>query len=330
MTSVCQAGSGSSRIADANNQHFGMGAPCGSGRVMRTSECHSGVMETTRKHILKGQVAVITGGASGMGLATAQRFVAEGASVVLADLNEGAGREAADALGENARFERCDVSIEADVAAAIEVATDTFGRLDVMFNNAGVGGAFGPVTEIGVDDWDATFDVLVKGVFVGTKHAARQMIARGAGGSIINTASVAGLSGGGGPQAYSAAKAAVINLTASTAIELAPHSIRVNAICPGIIFTPLMHRGAEDEAEAVMRELQPWPHRGEGSDIAGTALWLAGPDSAFVTGSSIVVDGGINAAGTRLYGKLGGTEHLDSITGIAHGTTGRPATVRRL
>jgi NAD(P)-dependent dehydrogenase (short-subunit alcohol dehydrogenase family) len=287
-------------------------------------------MTSTESGSLQGRVAVITGAASGMGLATARRFIAEGASVVLADLNEVAGREAAAALGERARFERCDVSVEDNVAAAIDAATQVFGRLDVMFNNAGVGGAFGPVTEISVEDWDATFHVLVRGVFLGTKYAARQMIAQGDGGSIINTASVAALSGGGGPQAYSAAKAAVINLTSSTAIELATHSIRVNAICPGIIFTPLMHRGAEDEAEAVMRELQPWPHRGEGSDIAGTALWLAGPDSAFVTGSSIVVDGGISAAGTRLYGKLGGTEHLDSITGIAHGTTGRPSTVRRL
>lgn len=287
-------------------------------------------MTTMPSGLLDGRVAVITGAASGMGLATAQRFIAEGASVVMADLNEDAGRAAASALGENARFERCDVSDEDALAAVVDAAVQGFGRLDIMFNNAGVGGAFGPITEISVDDWDATFAVLVRSVFLGTKHAAQQMIAQGEGGSIINTASVAGLSGGGGPQAYSSAKAAVINLTATTAIELATHSIRVNAICPGIIFTPLMHRGAEADAEAVMRELQPWPHRGEGSDIAGTALWLAGPDSAFVTGSSIVVDGGINAAGTRLYGKLGGTEHLDRMTGIAHGTTGRPSTVRRL
>ncbi len=265
-----------------------------------------------------------------MGLATVERFVAEGASVVVADLNVEAGERVAADLGDAVRFERCDVSVEADVAAIVAAAVESFGRLDIMFNNAGVGGAFGPITEIESDDWDTTFGVLVRGVFTGTKHAARHMIEQGTGGSIINTASVAGLGGGGGPQAYSAAKAAVINLTESTANELATHSIRVNAICPGLIFTPLMHRGDEADAETVMRELQPLPKRGEGSDIAGAALWLAGPDAAFVTGTSIVVDGGISSAGTRLYGRLAGTKNLDRVVGIAHGTTGQPASVRRL
>ena len=280
--------------------------------------------------VLKGVVAVVTGGASGMGLATVRRFVAEGASVVVADFNVEAGERVAAELEHAVRFERCDVSVEADVAAAVRAAVDSFGQLNIMFNNAGVGGAFGPITEIESDDWDTTFAVLVRGVFNGTKHAARQMIEQGAGGSIINTASVAGLGGGGGPQAYSAAKAAVINLTETTANELAAHSIRVNAICPGIIFTPLMHRGDEADAETVMSELQPLPKRGEGSDIAGAALWLAGPDAAFVTGTSIVVDGGISSAGTRLYGQLGGTQNLDRVVGIAHGTTGQAASVRRL
>jgi NAD(P)-dependent dehydrogenase (short-subunit alcohol dehydrogenase family) len=122
----------------------------------------------------------------------------------------------------------------------------------------------------------------------------------------------------------------VINLTETTAIELAPHAIRVNAICPGIIFTPLMHRGDEADAERVMTELQPYPKRGEGADIAGAALWLAGSDSAFVTGTSITVDGGISAAGTRLFGRLNGTTKLDRVAGIAHGTTGQTPTIRRL
>jgi NAD(P)-dependent dehydrogenase (short-subunit alcohol dehydrogenase family) len=279
---------------------------------------------------LDGKVAVITGAASGMGLATAQRFVAEGASVVIADFNADAGEAVAAELGDAARFVRCDVAIDADVASAVARAVEAFGRLDIMFNNAGIGGAFGPITEIESDDWDATFAVLVRGVFLGTKHAARVLIAQGEGGVIINTASVAGQGGGGGPQAYSAAKAGVINLTETTAIELAPHAIRVNAICPGIIFTPLMHQGDEADAERVMTELQPYPKRGEGADIAGAALWLAGPDSAFVTGTSITVDGGISAAGTRLFGRLNGTTKLDRIAGIAHGTTGQKPTVRRL
>jgi len=279
---------------------------------------------------LAGKVAVITGAASGMGLATAERFVAEGAKVVIADFNAEAGRAAAEALGPAARFTRCDVSVEDDVAAAVALATDAFGRLDVMFNNAGIGGAFGPITEIEVDHWDATFAVLVRGVFLGTKHAARVLIAQGEGGSIINTASVAGLGGGAGPQAYSAAKAAVVNLTTTTALELAPHSIRVNAICPGVIFTPLMHGGDVEDAEAMVEELQPLPKRGEGADIAGAALWLAGDDSAFVSGQSIAVDGALLAAGPRIFGRLKNTRNVHRMVGMAHGTTGQAPVARRL
>lgn len=279
---------------------------------------------------LAGRVAVITGAASGMGLATAQRFVSEGASVIIADFNVEAGQAAADQLGDSARFTRCDVSVEDDVASAVALANDAFGRLDIVFNNAGIGGAFGPITEIDADDWDQTFAVLVRGVFLGTKYAARALIEQGEGGSIINTASIAGLGGGAGPQAYSAAKAAVINLSETTALELAPHSIRVNAICPGVIFTPLMHSGDEADAEAVIAEYQPMPKRGEPEDIAGTALWLAGPDSAFVSGESIRVDGALLAAGPRIFGRMKNTRNLHRMTGIAHGTTGQPAEARRL
>lgn len=279
---------------------------------------------------LAGKVAVITGAASGMGLATAQRFVDEGARVVIADFNAEAGEAAADALGPNARFTRCDVTVEDDVAAAVALATDAFGRLDVMFNNAGIGGAFGPITELEADHWDATFAVLVRGVFLGIKHAARVLIDQGEGGSIINTASVAGLGGGAGPQAYSAAKAAVVNLSVTTALELAPHSIRVNAICPGVIFTPLMHSGDEADAEAMIAEMQPLPKRGEGTDIAGAALWLAGDDSAFVSGQAITVDGGLLAAGPRIFGRLKNTRNVHRTVGMAHGTTGQPAEARRL
>ena len=276
-----------------------------------------------------GRVALVTGGASGMGLSTVRRFIREGASVVIADVNRDALRAVQDELGDAVRTAACDVTREEDVAAAVDLTIDVFGRLDVMFNNAGVGGAFGPITEIDADDWDATFAVLSRSVFLGIKHAARVMIPHG-GGVIVNTASVAGLGGGGAPQAYSAAKASVVNLTENAALELARHRIRVNAICPGLIFTPLMHLGDEADAERVMTELQPWPDRGEGDDIAGTVLWLCGPDAAFVTGAAITVDGGLSAAGTRLLGRLGGTRHLDTMVGMAHGTTGRPATVRRL
>jgi len=273
---------------------------------------------------------VITGAASGMGLATAERFVAEGARVVIADYNAEAGQAAAEALGDAARFTRCDVSVEDDVASAVALATDAFGRLDVLFNNAGIGGAFGPITELEIDDWDTTFAVLVRGVFLGIKHAARVLIEQGEGGSIINTASIAGQGGGAGPQAYSAAKASVINLSQTTALELAPHSIRVNAICPGVIFTPLMHSGDESDAEAMVTELQPIPRRGEGSDIAGAALWLAGDDSTFVSGQAITVDGALLAAGPRIFGRLKNTRNVHRMVGMTHGTTGQAPTVRRL
>jgi len=279
---------------------------------------------------LEGKVAVITGAASGMGLATAERFIAEGAGVIIADFNAEAGAAAADRLGEHCRFTKCDVTVEDDVAAAIALATDAFGRLDIVFNNAGVGGAFGPITEIDADDWDATFRILTTGVFLGIKHGARVMIEQGSGGSIINTASIAGMGGGAGPQAYSAAKAAVINLTETTAVELAPHLIRVNAIRPGLIFTPLMHSGDEEDAERVAMEFQPMKIRGEGSHIAGAALWLASDDSAFVSGESITVDGALMASGPRIHGQAKNTRNLHRNVGMAHGTTGKPATVRRL
>lgn len=279
---------------------------------------------------LDGRVAVITGAASGMGLATAERFIDEGASVVIADFNAENGHAAAERLGNQCRFTRCDVAVEDDVAAAIALATDAFGRLDIVFNNAGVGGAFGPITEISAEDWDTTFAILTKGVFLGTKHAARVMIEQGSGGSIINTASIAGRGGGAGPQAYSAAKAAVINLTKTTAVELAPHQIRVNAICPGLIYTPLMHSGDVDDADRVMQEFQPLKMRGEGRHIAGCALWLAGDDSAFVSGEEITVDGALMAGGPRIHGQAKNTRNLHRNVGIAYGTTGQAAVNKRL
>ena len=191
---------------------------------------------------------MITGGASGMGLATVHRFLAEGSKIVVADFNEANGQALVDTLPDpsNIRFVKTDVASEADVQAMIDCAHEEFGSVDIVFNNAGVGGAIGPLTETSVSDWDYTFDVLAKGVFLGIKHAAKYMQAHGIEGSIINTASIAGLSGDGGPMIYSAAKAAVISLSQSAVIELAPNKIRVNAICPGFIVTPLAAAGNPD------------------------------------------------------------------------------------
>ncbi len=285
---------------------------------------------------LEGRVAVITGGASGMGRATALRFLDEGARVLIADLNEKTGKEtlelaAANGHGERIRFQRVDVSEEADVEAMIGRAVSEFSRLDCVFNNAGIGGAFGPITRTRVDDWDFTFAVLTRGVFLGIKHGARVLREQGEGGSIINTASVAGLSGGGGPVAYSAAKAAVVNLGRSAAVEFAEDRIRVNTICPGGIVTPLVHRGDEAGAEERMRKLQPWPDAGRGADIAGAALFLASDDSVFVTGEALVVDGGLQAAGPDLI-RRARIQRADSpyhkLIGVDRGSTGLEPIIR--
>jgi NAD(P)-dependent dehydrogenase (short-subunit alcohol dehydrogenase family) len=282
---------------------------------------------------LEGKVAVITGGASGMGQATAVRFLAEGASVVVADLNEDNGKatigQATDAgFGERCTFVRTDVSQEADVEHMVSTAVEEFGRVDIVFNNAGVGGAFGPVTDIDVDEWDWTLGVLLRGVFLGVKHGARQMKAQGEGGSIINTASVAGLSGGAGPLPYSTSKAGVINLTRSTAIELASDRIRVNAICPGAINTPLINLGNEEAMTSVFDQVQPWSSCGTGDHIAGAALFLASADSEFVTGEALVVDGGLTASGPGLFDRMGQGDLMAGMAGVHRGTTGEESTIR--
>ncbi len=284
---------------------------------------------------LGGRVAVVTGGASGIGKASVRRFLDAGASVVIGDFNRDNGAAAvaefAEAgYGDQVRFVQGDVAEEDAIEELIATATSSFGRFDVMFNNAGVGGAFGPITEIDVAAWDRTFAVLVRSVFLGTKHAARAMIEQGTGGSIINTASVAGLGGGGGPQAYSAAKAAVVNLTYTTASELAPHRIRVNAICPGFIVTPLAVGRNEEAAKAAVSQFQPWPDHGEPTDIAALALFLASDDARFVTGEAIRADGGLLAAGPRMDGLTDPHGAFRRYTGYADGTTGRPAEKRRL
>jgi len=254
---------------------------------------------------LDNKVAVVTGGASRIGAATVKRFCAEGAAVVVADLNEaGAGAVvgACAAEGGKVMFQRTDVSDEAQVAALIERTVAAHGRLDVLFNNAGLGGAIGPLEDTSVEDWDRTQAVLLRGVFLGIKHAIKPMRAAG-GGSIISTASIAGLRAGAGPHAYSAAKAGVINLTRTAALELARDSIRVNCICPGGITTPLLTSRFPGGAEAMtplLAMLQPIQRPGYPEDIAAMALFLASDESSFVTGASMVVDGGFTAGGSML------------------------------
>jgi len=245
---------------------------------------------------LDKKVALITGAASGIGRATAIRFAGEGAAVVIADLN----REGGDAAvrdcrenGGNAVFQLTDVAKEEGVKGAVDRAVKEFGRLDVIYNNAGLGGAVGQLEKTTAENWDRTFAILLRAVFLGIKYAAPEMRKLG-GGSIISTASIAGLRGAAGLHAYCAAKAGVISLTRSAAIELAKDKIRVNCICPGLIATPLTYNrlpGGEQTATQLFAGFQPWPRTGRPEDIAAMALYLASDDSEFVSGQAMVVDG---------------------------------------
>lgn len=249
---------------------------------------------------LDGKVVVITGGASGIGEGTVKRFVEEGARIVIADMQEERGQALADSLRGAAVFVKTDVTVEGQVKAAIDRAGSEWGRLDCVFNNAGFGGAIGPLEDTPVEDYDITMDVLVKGVFLGMKHAIPIMKKQG-GGSLINTASVAGLICGHTPHLYAVAKAAVIHLTKSVALEVGENNIRVNAICPGFIVTPLSTNtvGRDKDLEDLnVKIIQPIPRAGKPDDIAQMACWLAGDRSTFVTGQAIAVDGG-TAAGLR-------------------------------
>ena len=253
---------------------------------------------------LDGKVAIVTGGASGIGERTVELFVEQGAKVLVADLQDDKGERLAERLGKAAAYQRTDVTSEADVAAAVAAAVKRFGRLDCMFNNAGFPGVTGKITEIPVEGFDTTVAVLLKGVFLGIKHAGQVMRKQGSG-SIISTASVAGIGAGFGPHIYSAAKAAVIHLTKSVSVELGEDGVRVNCICPGGIATPIFGKAmgmatqVADRTVEVMKQVLPMmqaiKRAGLPEDIAQAALWLASDESSFVNGHALVVDGGLTS-----------------------------------
>ena len=257
---------------------------------------------------LDGKVCVVTGGASGIGHASVLRFLSEGAKVVLADVNADAGQEkvasiAARGDGQRVSFFHCDVSEEVQVMRMIRFTVTEFGCIDCIFNNAGVGGACGRMIDTRVEDWDRTLALLLGGTFLCVKHAAKAMIQQNTGGSIVNNAALAALFGDVAGAAYSAAKAGIVSLTKTAAIELADNRIRVNAVCPGAIFTPLMVRGgdgAEDFRELVKKH-QAWPEVGAPEHVAAVAAFLSSDDARFITGENIVVDGGNAAGGPGLY-----------------------------
>lgn len=258
------------------------------------------VMASTGR--LDGKVAVITGGASGIGEGTVRRFVEEGARVVVADVQDEPGHALASEIGSAARFVHTDVTSEDDVAAAVDRAVAEFGRLDVMFNNAGIVGAVGRIAETPAEQWDRTVAILMRGVFLGMKHASRVMVPQGSG-AIISTSSTAGILGGLGPHCYTACKHAVIGLTKSVASELAQHGVRVNAISPGNTVTAMTSAVMTGDHTAIDVATK---HIASGSllgiaglpvDIANAAVYLASDEARYVTGHTLVVDAGQTTIG---------------------------------
>src|SRR5438445_640107 len=258
---------------------------CLHGRAARDKESRMGRLD--------GKVAIVTGGASGIGAATARRFVAEGARVVIADLNDAAGEGAARALGPAAAYRHADVASLADLEAAVAFARERFGGLDVMHNNAAMSGG-GYVAEIEPEVWEQSLRVMLTGVLYGTRAAIPALLARG-GGSIISTSSVEGFFGEMLAAPYCTAKAGIINLTRTVAIEYGRRGIRANCICPGAVDTPLLAllcevSGRSKETmgaqHAIGRVLRP-------EEIANVALFLASDESSAITGAAIVADGGL-------------------------------------
>ena len=239
---------------------------------------------------LAGKVAIVTGGASGIGRATVERFVAEGARVVIADVNDEQGTDLAASLGAAAAFRHVDVADASDVQGAVDDAVEHFGGLQIMFNNAGIGSKFDRILQNDLDDFDKVIGVNLKGVMLGTQRAARHMAEHG-GGAIVNTASIAALTGGAGPIVYRVSKAAVVQFSRCTAIDLADYGIRVNCIAPGHIATAITNY----DMGPVIKNMQPLQRKGEPSDVAEAVLYLVSDRAAQVTGIVLPIDGGTTA-----------------------------------
>ena len=256
---------------------------------------------------LEGKVAVVTGAASGIGRATVELFVSEGARVIAADIQDDKGSRMEEDQKGMVRYVRCDVMQEKDIAHAIAAAKTHFGRLDILFNNAGTGGANDPADGVTAEGFDSVMHLHVRAALLGMKYAV-PLLREAGGGAIISTASVAGLRTGYGPILYSIAKAAIIHMTHAAAAQLGPENIRVNCICPGLIATNIFAQAfgipsqlAETRIEALAestKQSQPIPRGGRGRDIAEAALYLASEGASFVNGHALVVDGGLTLGAT--------------------------------
>ena len=244
-------------------------------------------------HRFSDKVAFVTGAASGIGRATAVAFATEGAQVAILDLTENALSKTADAVrnaGAQVLVLACDVSKPDQVEAAIGRVIETFGRLDIAFNNAGVENKAAPVAEIELDEWDRILDINLRGTFVCMKHELAQMVRQGSG-VIVNTSSGAGVRGVAGGASYAASKHAIIGLTKSAALDYAKQNIRVNAILPGNIETPMMDRFTNGDIQKAI-DLEPVGRLGKPEEIADAVLWMSADLGGFVTGAAISVDGG--------------------------------------
>ncbi|MGB9737371.1 SDR family oxidoreductase [Chloroflexus sp.] len=243
-----------------------------------------------------GKVALVTGAASGIGRASALAFAREGAKVVVADVNVAGGEETVAlcrAANTDAIFVRCDVSQSNEVEQLIAQAVDTFGRIDFAHNNAGIEGVQAMLVDYPEEVWDRVIDINLKGVWLCMKYEIRQMLQQG-GGAIVNTSSVAGLSGSRGVSAYVASKHGIVGITKAAALEYARSGIRVNAICPGTIHTAMIDRFTQGDPEVLAQfaEGEPIGRLGSPEEVANAVVWLCSEQASFITGATLPVDGG--------------------------------------
>ena len=292
---------------------FGLGAPLDP--ICQNSDAGRGAGEEFRgrglfqqgvrvQMRLANKTALVTGGASGLGAAAVERFIAEGCRVCICDIQDGPGEAFAAGFGDKAFYRHCDVTVEEEVAGAVDAAVAAFGRLDIVFHSAGIVGAVGPIATTPGAEWRFTIDVLLNGTFYAVKHAARVMAAQGSG-SIISMASTAGVMGGLGPHAYAAAKHAVVGLTRNVATELCGQGIRVNTIAAASVATPMVASVLTGDptdlagARELLAEASPLRGRaGLPEDVANAALWLASDESGYTTGHTLTVDSGITIGAT--------------------------------
>jgi NAD(P)-dependent dehydrogenase (short-subunit alcohol dehydrogenase family) len=248
---------------------------------------------------LRGKVAIVTGGTSGIGRDTAVLFAKEGVQVVVAGRREAEGKETMDlvrAAGGDGFFLKTDVSKTADVKALVDKTVEKFGRLDIAFNNAGIEGAWIPIVDQTEEDWDRTININLKGVWLCLKYQIRQMLKQGGGGAICNMSSVAGWIGSAGAATYCASKHGVIGLTKSAALETARNGIRVNAVCPAVVETPMGERifGAPEMRKFALG-FHPIGRFGKPMEIAEAVVWMCSDKASFMTGQSLILDGGMLA-----------------------------------